>query len=172
MMPNNTNIAKCKNWNEVFILLLVLNFISFNIQAKSVGLSCFYDTGKKETNSTIIDEVFENKTFGMIYNPELKWFWRFPPEALAGQSIHEWKKEKNYLFRNTDDTVFSSTNLTIKNNELNLESKQKERPNELYISQYYELDPKLNITYVNYQVFVYAYYEKKTKITRTGKCIR
>ena len=107
-----------------------------------------------------------------MLDTELEWFWRFPPEALAGQSIDEWKKQKNYLFRNTDNTIFTSTNLTIKNNELNLESKQKERPNELYKSQYYELDPKLNITYVNYQVYIYSYYEKRTKITRTGKCMK
>ena len=156
---------------KFLVFILFLNFFT-TVQTKQIGLSCFYDTGVKETNSTITDEVFENKTFGMMYNPELEWFWRFPPEALAGQSMHEWKKEKNYLFRNTDNTIFTSTNLTIKNNELNLESKQKERPNELYISQYYELDPKLNITYVNYQVYIYSYYEKRTKITRTGKCMK
>ena len=98
---------------KFFILPVIIYFISFNVQTKPVGLSCFYDTGVKETNSTITDEVFENKTFGMMYNHELEWFWRFPPEALAGQSIHEWKKEKNYLFRNTDNTIFTSTNLTI-----------------------------------------------------------
>ena len=156
---------------KFLVLILFFNFFT-TVQTKPMGLSCFYDTGVKETNSTITDEVFENKTFGMMYNPELEWFWRFPPEALAGQSIDEWKKQKNYLFRNTDNTIFTSTNLTIKNNELNLESKQKERPNELYISQYYELDPKLNITYVNYQVYIYSYYEKRTKITRTGKCMK
>ena len=108
----------------------------------------------------------------MMYDSEIEWFWRFPPEALAGQKIDEWKEEKDYLFRNTDKNVFASTNITIKNNKLNPESKQKNRPNEMYITQYYELDPKLNITYVIYQVFIYSYYEKKTKITRTGKCIR
>ncbi len=152
----------------IFFFLLV----PLNADAKAIGLSCYFDTGVKETNSTITDDEFENKTFGMMYDAEIEWFWRFPPKALAGQKIDEWKEEKNYLFRDSNNTIFASTNITIKNNELNLDSKQKERPNEMYITQYYELDPKLNITYVNYQVLIYSYYEKKTKITRTGNCIR
>ena len=153
---------------SIFFFLLFFN----NANAGPVGLSCYFDTGVKETNSTITNDEFENTTFGMMYDSEIEWFWRFPPEALAGQKIDEWKEEKDYLFRNTDKNVFASTNITIKNNKLNPESKQKNRPNEMYITQYYELDPKLNITYVIYQVFIYSYYEKKTKITRTGKCIR
>jgi hypothetical protein len=117
-------------------------------------------------------DEFENKTFGMMFNPEIEWFWRFSPEDLTGQKIDEWKKEQNYLFRNTNNTIFVSTNITIKNNELKLENNQKNRLNEMYITQYYELDPKLNLTYVNYKIFTYSFNEKKTKITRTGKCIR
>ncbi|MAI76248.1 MAG: hypothetical protein CMM90_03585 [Rickettsiales bacterium] len=159
------------NFSFFFSILFLLFFFN-NATAGPVGLSCYFDTGVKETNSTITDDEFENTTFGMMYDSEIEWFWRFPPEALAGQKIDEWKEEKDYLFRNTDKNVFASTNITIKNNKLNPESKQKNRPNEMYITQYYELDPKLNITYVIYQVFIYSYYEKKTKITRTGKCMR
>ena len=157
--------------NNLIIILICL-FVSLNGDAKPVGLSCYFDTGVRETNSTITDNEFENKTFGMMHDAEIEWFWRFPPEALSGQKIDEWKEEKNYLYRYANNTIFASTNITIINNELNLESKKKNRPNEMYITQYYELDSKLNITYVNYQVFIYSYYEKKTKITRTGKCIR
>ncbi len=155
-----------------FISLVVIYFTSFNTKAKPIGLSCYFDTGVRETNSTIMYDEFENKTFGMMFNPEIEWFWRFSPEDLSGQKIDEWKKEQNYLFRNTNNTIFVSTNITIKNNELKLESNQKNRLNEMYITQYYELDPKLNLTYVNYKIFTYSYNEKKTKITRTGKCIR
>ena len=42
----------------------------------------------------------------------------------------------------------------------------------MYITQYYELDPKLNITYVNYKFLYIIITREKTKITRTGKCIR
>ena len=131
-----------------FISLVVIYFTSINTNAKPIGLSCYFDTGIRETNSTIMYDEFENKTFGMMFNPEIEWFWRFSPEDLTGQKIDEWKKEQNYLFRNTNNTIFVSTNITIKNNELKLENNQKNRLNEMYITQYYELDPKLNLTYV------------------------
>ena len=157
---------------KFFISLVVIYFTSINAKAKPIGLSCYFDTGVRETNSTITYDEVENKTFSMMYDYEIEWFWRFPPEGLSGQKIDDWKKEKNYLFRNTNNTIFVSINFTIKDNELNLESNQKNRLNEMYITQYYELDPKLNITYVNYKIFTYSHYEKKTKITRKGKCIR
>ena len=57
------------------------------------------------------------------------------------------------------------------NDELNRESKKQEIPNRFFVTQSYELGPGLSITYVNYQVLMYSYYEKKIKIIRTGKCI-
>ena len=99
--------------------------MALNADSKPIGLSCYFDTGVRETNSTITDDEFENKTFGMMYDSEIEWFWRFPPEALAGQKLMNGKKKKTIYLGDTNNTIFASTNITIKNNELNLESKQK-----------------------------------------------
>ena len=154
------------------VLLIIIYSISFNIQAESVGLSCYYDTGVKEINGRATDEKYENKTFGMMLDKELEWFWRFPPEALIDENVEEWKKDRNYLYRQSDKKLYISTNHTLINDELNRESKKQEIPNRFFVTQSYELGPGLSITYVNYQVLMYSYYEKKIKITRTGKCMR
>ena len=152
-------------------LSIIISLISFNMQAKTLGLSCYYDTGVKEINGEATDEVYENKTFGMMLDTELEWFWRFTPEALIDETVAEWKKEHNYLYRESDKKLYVSTNHTLKNNELNKESKKQEIQNKFFVTQSYELGPGLSITYVNYQVLEYSYYEKKIEITRTGKCI-
>ena len=156
---------------KYIILLIIIYSVSFNIQAEPVGLSCYYDTGVKEINETPMEEEYENKTFGMMLDTELEWFWRFSPEALINETVAEWKKEHNYLYRESDKKLYVSTNHTLINAELNRESKKQEIPNKFFVTQSYELGPGLNITYVNYQVLIYSYYEKKIKITRTGKCI-
>ena len=152
-------------------LFITISLISFNTQAKTLGLSCYYDTGVKEINGAATDEDYENKTFGMMLDTELEWFWRFSPEALINETVEEWKKEHNYLYRESDKKLYVSTNHTLINAELNRESKKQEIPNKFFVTQSYELGPGLSITYVNYSVLIYSYYEKKIKITRTGKCI-
>ena len=151
-------------------LFITISLISFNIQAKTLGLSCYFDTGVKEINGRPTDEEYENKTFGMMLDIELEWFWRFPPQALINETVEGWKKEHNYLYRESDKKLYVSTNHTLINDELNRESKKQEIPNRFFVTQAYELGG-LSITYVNYQVLIYSYYEKKIKTTRTGKCI-
>ena len=155
----------------IFFYYVLLLLVSFKIQAEPVGLSCYYDTGVTEINGTPTNQEYENKTFGMMLDTELEWFWKFPPEALVDETIEEWKKEKNYLYRESDKKLYASTNHTLINDELNRESKKQEIPNKFFVTQSYELGPGLTITYINYQVFIYSYYEKKIKITRKGKCI-
>ena len=152
-------------------LMLICCFVSFNTHAEPVGLSCYYDTGVTEINGTPTNQEYENKTFGMMLDTELEWFWRFSPEALIDETVAEWKKEHNYLYRESDKKLYVSTNHTLINDELNRESKKQEIPNRFFVTQSYELGPGLSITYVNYQVLMYSYYEKKIKIIRTGKCI-
>ena len=156
---------------KYIVLSIIIYSVSFNIQAEPVGLSCYYDTGVKEINGAATDEEYENKTFGMMLDTELEWFWRFPPEALIDENVEEWKKDRNYLYRQSDKKLYVSTNHTLINDELNRESKKQEIPNRFFVTQSFELGPGLSITYVNYQVLMYSYYEKKIKITRTGKCI-
>ncbi len=155
---------------SLFFLIFFL-FVSLNAHAEPVGLSCYYDTGVTEINGTKTDQEYENKTFGMMLDTELEWFWRFSPEALIDETVAEWKKEHNYLYRESDKKLYVSTNHTLINDELNRESKKQEIPNRFFVTQSYELGPGLSITYVNYQVLMYSYYEKKIKIIRTGKCI-
>ena len=78
---------------KFIVLLIIISSVSFNIQAEPVGLSCYYNTGVKEINGRATDEEYENKTFEMISDTELEWFWRFPPEALIDETVVEWKKE-------------------------------------------------------------------------------
>ena len=80
-------------------------------------------------------------------------------------------KKNTIIYRESDKKLYVSTNHTLINDELNRESKKQEIPNRFFVTQSYELGPGLSITYVNYQVLMYSYYEKKIKITRTGKCI-
>ena len=153
-------------------LIVFLTFISFNLKAKPVGLSCYYDTGVEEINGTQTDDEYENRTFGMILDKELEWFWSYPPEAIVNETVEELKKEKNYFFRDSGNKLYVSTNFTLNNDQLNRKSKKQEIPNKYFITQSYELGPGLSITYVQYQVLTYSYYEKKIKLTRTGKCMR
>ena len=157
---------------KYIVLSIIIYSVSFNIQAEPVGLSCYYDTGVKEINGAATDEEYENKTFGMMLDTELEWFWRFPPEALVDENVEEWKKDRNYLFRQSDKKLYVSTNTTLMNDELNRESKKQSIPNKTFSTISYELGPGLSITYVSYTVLIYSYYEKKVKITRTGKCMR
>ena len=157
---------------KYIVLSIIVYSVSFNIQAEPVGLSCYYDTGVKEINGAATDEEYENKTFGMMLDTELEWFWRFSPEALIDETVEEWKKEHNYLYRESDKKLYVSTNFTLMNDQLNRESKKKEIPDKYFVTQSYELGPGLSITYINYQVLVYSFYEKKIKTTRTGKCMR
>ena len=157
----------------LLILFVIFYFICFgNTHAEPVGLSCYYDTGVKEINGSPTDDEYENKTFGMMLDTELEWFWRFSPEALIDETVEEWKNEHNFLYRESDKKLYVSTNHALINDELNRESKKQEIPNKYFVTQSYELGPGLSITYVNYQVLIYSYYEKKIKITRTGKCMR
>ena len=156
---------------KYIVFSIIIYAVSFNIQAEPVGLSCYYDTGLKEINGAATDEEYENKTFGMMLDTELEWFWKFPPEALVDENVEEWKKDRNYLYRQSDKKLYVSTNTTLMNDELNRESKKQEIPNRFFATQSYELGQGLSITYVNYQVLMYSYYEKKIKIIRTGKCI-
>ena len=156
----------------IISLTLLCLFVSFRTYAEPVGLSCYYDTGVTEINGTPTDDKYENKTFGMILDTELEWFWRYPPEALVDETVEEWKKEKNYLYRESDKKLYVSTNTTLMNDELNRESKKQGIPNKTFSTISYELGPGLSITYVSYTVLIYSYYEKKVKITRTGKCMR
>ena len=160
--------------NKILINYLTLFFllVSLNAHAEPVGLSCYYDTGVTEINGTPTDQEYENKTFGMMLDTELEWFWRFPPEALIDENVEEWKKDRNYLYRQSDKKLYVSTNTTLMNDELNRESKQQGIPNKTFSTISYELGPGLSITYVSYTVLIYSYYEKKVKITRTGKCMR
>ena len=157
---------------KYIVLVIIIYSVSFNVQAEPVGLSCYYDTGVREINGTQTDDEYENKTFGMMLDKELEWFWSYPPEAIVDETVEEWKKEKNYLFRDSGNKLYVSTNFTLLNDQLNRESKKKEIPNKYFITQSYELGPGLSITYVQYQVLTYSYYEKKIKLTRTGKCMR
>ena len=157
---------------KYIVLLIIIYSVSFNIQAEPVGLSCYYDTGVTEINGTPTDQEYENKTFGMMLDTELEWFWKFPPEALVDENVEEWKKDRNYLFRQSDKKLYVSTNTTLMNDELNRESKKQGIPNKTFSTISYELGPGLSITYVSYTVLRYSYYEKKVKITRTGKCMR
>ena len=86
--------------------------------------------------------------------------------------MEEWKKDRNYLYRQSDKKLYVSTNTTLMNDELNRESKKQGIPNKTFSTISYELGPGLSITYVSYTVLIYSYYEKKVKITRTGKCMR
>ncbi len=156
---------------QIFFILIFL-LVSLNAHTEPVGLSCYYDTGVTEINGTPTDQEYENKTFGMMLDTELEWFWKFPPEALVDETVEEWKKEKNYLYRESDKKLYVSTNYTLMNDQLNRESKKKGIPNKTFSTISYELGPGLSITYVSYTVLRYSYYEKKVKITRTGKCMR
>ncbi len=153
-------------------LVLICLFVSLNTHSEPVVLSCYYDTGVEEINGIPTDEEYEDKTFGMMLDTELEWFWRFPPEALINETMNEWKKKHNYLYRESDKKLYVSTNHTLINNKLNRESKKQEIPNKFFVTQSYELGPGLKITYVNNRVLIYTYYEKKIKITRTGRCMR
>ena len=157
---------------KYIVLLIIIYSVSFNVQAEPVGLSCYYDTGVTEINGTPTNQEYENKTFGMMLDTELEWFWKFPPEALVDETVEEWKKEKNYLYRESDKKLYVSTNYTLMNDQLNRESKKQGIPNKTFSTISYELGPGLSITYVSYTVLRYSYYEKKVKITRTGKCMR
>ena len=157
---------------KYIVLLIIIYSVSFNVQAEPVGLSCYYDTGVTEINGTPTDQEYENKTFGMMLDTELEWFWKFPPEALIDENMEEWKKDRNYLYRQSDKKLYVSTNTTLMNDELNRESKKQGIPNKTFSTISYELGPGLSITYVSYTVLIYSYYEKKVKITRTGKCMR
>ena len=148
---------------KYIVLLIIIYSVSFNIQAEPVGLSCYYDTGVKEINGAATDEEYENKTFGMMLDTELEWFWRFSPEALIDETVAEWKKEHNYLYRQSDKKLYVSTNTTLMNDELNRESKKQGIPNKTFSTISYELGPGLSITYVSYTVLIYSYYEKKVK---------
>ena len=156
---------------KIFFILIFL-LVSLNTNSEPVGLSCYYDTGVTEINGTPTNQEYENKTFGMMLDTELEWFWKFPPEALVDETVEEWKKEKNYLYRESDKKLYVSTNYTLMNDQLNRESKKQGIPNKTFSTISYELGPGLSITYVSYTVLVYSYYEKKVKITRTGKCMR
>ena len=157
---------------KYIVLLIIIYSVSFNVQAEPVGLSCYYDTGVTEINGTPTDQEYENKTFGMMLDTELEWFWRFPPEALVDENVEEWKKDRNYLYRQSDKKLYVSTNTTLMNDELNRESKKQGIPNKTFSTISYELGPGLSITYVSYTVLIYSYYEKKVRITRTGRCMR
>ena len=157
---------------KYIVLLIIIYSVSFNVQAEPVGLSCYYDTGVTEINGTPTDQEYENKTFGMMLDTELEWFWRFPPEALIDENVEEWKKDRNYLYRQSDKKLYVSTNTTLMNDELNRESKKQGIPNKTFSTISYELGPGLSITYVSYTVLIYSYYEKKVRITRTGRCMR
>ncbi len=156
----------------IISLTLLCLSVSFRTYAEPVGLSCYYDTGVTEINGTPTDQEYENKTFGMMLDTELEWFWKFPPEALIDENMEEWKKDRNYLYRQSDKKLYVSTNTTLMNDELNRESKKQGIPNKTFSTISYELGPGLSITYVSYTVLIYSYYEKKVKITRTGKCMR
>ena len=147
----------------IFFYYVLLFLVSFKIQAEPVGLSCYYDTGIKEINGAARDDEYENKTFGMMLDTELEWFWRFSPEALIDETVAEWKKEHNYLYRQSDKKLYVSTNHTLINDELNRESKKQEIPNKFFVTQSYELGPGLSITYVNYLVLVYSKMRRKLK---------
>ena len=157
---------------KFIVLLIIICSFSSNIRAEPVGMSCYYDTGVTELNGTPTDQEYENKTFGMMLDTELEWFWRFPPEALVDENVEEWKKDRNYLYRQSDKKLYVSTNTTLMNDELNRESKKQGIPNKTFSTISYELGPGLSITYVSYTVLIYSFYEKKVKITRTGKCMR
>ena len=157
---------------KFIVLLIIICSFSSNIRAEPVGMSCYYDTGVTELNGTPTDQEYENKTFGMMLDTELEWFWRFPPEALVDENVEEWKKDRNYLYRQSDKKLYVSTNTTLMNDELNRESKKQGIPNKTFSTIFYELGPGLSITYVSYTVLIYSFYEKKVKITRTGKCMR
>ena len=45
----------------------------------------------EEINGTPTDDEYENKTFGMMLDTELEWFWRYPPEAVVDETVEEWK---------------------------------------------------------------------------------
>ena len=70
------------------IIILICLLVSLNAHAEPVGLSCYYDTGVTEINGTPTNQEHENKTFGMMLDIELEWFWRFPPEALVDENIN------------------------------------------------------------------------------------
>ena len=78
---------------RALFLAVIFLFSDLNVHAEPVGLSCYYDTGVKEINGSPTDEDYENKTFGMMLDTELEWFWRFPPEVLIDETVEEWKKE-------------------------------------------------------------------------------
>ena len=69
-----------------FFIPIFFLFVSLNSHAEPVGLSCYYDTGVTEINGTPTDQEYENKTFGMMLDTELEWFWKFPPEALVDET--------------------------------------------------------------------------------------
>ena len=154
---------------KLIIPLIIFNFLSDNVQSKARLFSCYYDTGIKEINDTKVNEEFKNKSFGMVYIPEKEWFWWHPPNVIQ-VTEEEWKRERNYKFNLVDNVLIVSTYTNLKNNELNLESKQKGRPKEIIATQTYELDTKLNITWTSYKVLTFNYYEKRIKLTRTGQC--
>ena len=56
----------------------------------------------------------------------------FPPEALVDETVEEWKKERNYLYRESDKKLYVSTNFTLMNDQLNRESKKKGIPNKTF----------------------------------------
>ena len=50
------------------------------------------------------------------------------PEALVDETVEEWKKEKNYLYRESDKELYVSTNYTLMNDQLNREVKNRVFP--------------------------------------------
>ena len=68
-------------------LVLIFLFVSLNTHSEPVVLSCYYDTGVEEINGIPTDEEYEDKTFGMMLDTELEWFWRFPPEVLIDETV-------------------------------------------------------------------------------------
>ena len=132
--------------------------------------SCYYDTGIKEINDTPVKEEFEYKSFGLAHDPEIEWFWWFAPESLQ-KDINVWKRDRNYIYDEYTTLLTVSTQNILRNNELNLDSKQKNRPKEVRYFIQYKLDSKGNLTWVSENLFIYEYYQKKITTTRTGKCI-
>ena len=69
--------------------------------------------------------MYENKTFGMMLDTELGMVLEIFSLALIDETVAEWKKEHNYLYRESDKKLYVSTNHTLINDELNRESKNR-----------------------------------------------
>ena len=149
-------------------MLVCLFFCSGSIN--SLKLNCEFHSFLADVNGVKTDhEVDEQDIISIYHEPENKWLWDYSSDALQ-DDINVWKEENNYSYNKSKDFVSSKIKVHVKNNELDIDSKRQNIPNELHRSRAFKLNSKMNLTLITDNLLIYNYYEKKVIITRDGRC--